>query len=111
MSKKKKKRKSRKNLLRILVAILIFFVMLMFVLLIFRFDLFGKIVEGTKAQMKIDIRGECYVIMDNLFYNINNEDDCRKECNNECWVREKEYFNSTFIHTPDACNICECYCR
>lgn len=106
-----RKKREKRRLVKILMIVLIILIVLTCFLLAIRFDFFGNILDSTKKPMKIEIPGECYLIMGNIFYNINNEDDCKKECDNECWVRKKEYVNSEFIEDQQNCNLCNCYCK
>lgn len=110
MSKKRLKKRKTKNLLRFLFVVLIILVLVGGYLTFLRFDVFGSFGLGNKEPVHFIIPGECYIILDNVFFNLNNGDDCKKECDNECWVRELKYFSSEFINNS-SCNSCDCYCE
>ncbi len=108
MGKKKIKSRRKKTLIRLLFAFLVLLILLLVFLFMFREGVFNK--KESEGPQKFIIDGECYVIMENVFYKIGNSDDCRKECFNDCWVRKMDFYDSKFIN-DSSCNSCECYCE
>lgn len=112
MSKRVKKKERKKNsfLIKAVTLSIALLIVLLLVLLTIQFNLVKKANDFFDREDPIVIKGECYVLFDTVFYQIKDENACRQECTNECWVREKDYSKSEFVSTPASCNLCNCYC-
>lgn len=109
MSKKKLKRKRRRPLVRLLLVIIAIFVLGLIALLGIRFG-FLEDLFSNKQPVEFTLQGECYLVLDRLFYSVDDSDDCKKECDNDCWVRGMELYSSEYLEAPESCNYCECAC-
>jgi len=111
MGKKKKKSIRGRKLVRILISLLVLMVVLLGVVVAWRYDFLGIIDSSIEDPIEILIEGECHIVMENVFYTIKTDDDCKKECRNDCWVRKLDYSNHEFREVENTCNFCDCFCE
>jgi|SRR3989344_1854241 len=81
------------------------------VLIFFQFGFADRVKTYFKNPTLYTLKGECYLIANNLIYELNQESDCRMKCINHCWVVRSEFVNSSFLIQQNTCNSCDCYCK
>jgi hypothetical protein len=102
------KKKKNKKIYWILVFILIILLLSLTYFLLLNFEVFEKI---SRKEVIFEIKDECSLIMNNIVYQIKDEDICRMMCFNECSIRELTFQKSDFSPVENSCNRCECYCK
>lgn len=110
LAERKRNRRKNKKTLRTIKILLLIFVTFLVVLLLIDFGVINSVKKIFTKKKPIVIEGQCYSFMNTILYQINSEDDCKKECSDRCWVQKEDYDSSKFIYTPGACNLCNCYC-
>ncbi len=106
---KQKKRRQVNAELKLILVLLGVFILALLVLL--SIDFGGTIIHKVFGKPElITIQGECYAAFNSVIYQITSEDDCMKQCSDECWVRKMDYKGSQFVPTS-TCNLCDCYCK
>ena len=112
MAKKKKRVRKKLSRRRLFVRVLLSLVIALGILLAFLILAeFGAFREAKKVE-RIDIADECSRIVGNLVHVIEDAGSCKLRCDNECEIRDKEYFNSSFLMSKsgNSCNACLCEC-
>ena len=112
MTKKRREKNQRNDkLTKIVLLVLCVFTLALLIMILINFGAFKLVQSALVPQKPIVIYGQCYAMFNTIIYQINNEEDCKKQCTDNCWVLKESYRSSQFVLTNNSCNICNCYCR
>jgi hypothetical protein len=101
------KNKKRKIVFRILTLILICLIFLLIFLVLINIQDFSLF----KKAIKIEIKDECSLMLNNIIHQIKDQDICKMMCSNECEIRGLKIESSAFFPKENSCSSCDCYCK
>ncbi len=107
--KKKRRKKQKKKFSKLIFTLILLGIIVVIVLIFLELDIQEKLKE--KEVVHINIEDGCSIILENLVHQIRDELDCANACVSECYILNKDFYESNFTYNNQGCHACECYCK
>lgn len=104
-----KRKKKRENPIKRILPLLFILIITLIILLIINFKAWGYF--SKKEIVMIDIPDECSWMVGTILHNIKDDAGCENSCRAQCYILEKNYYDSDFTRNETSCNECKCYCK